>query len=381
MFAARMKAAPDSLVGRMTRDGRRTGALLLFCGNLVWLFWMVAAPWFVGTPSAAVVWTTYLSVGLFLFLYQRAWFDHRARMPWYTIAIALLGLAIIPVNSSWSYIIYAGSLLPFWARGWRLVGLMTLLLASFYGVAMASGFFSPLVTVSCIVTTVVVALFNAIYDFNSARDAQLRLTQDEVRRLAIAAERERIGRDLHDLLGHTLSLVVIKTSLARRLIDVDPKAATVELCEVERVARQSLAEVREAVTGMRTTALAGELASARLMLEAADIALLLDTTDATLAPASEAALAFGLREAVTNVQRHAAATRVEVALTQDGDATELTVRDNGRGGVAAHGNGLAGMRERLAKLGGSLVLESPPGCGTVLRMRVPHGTGANAGAT
>lgn len=366
------RTAPDSLVAHMTRDGRRTGALWLFGANLVWLFWVIAAPWFVGVPTALVVWATYLSIAIFLVLYQRAWFGSRAGLPYFVIAIAVLGLAIIPINSSWSYIIYAGSLLPFCARGWRLAARMTLLLASFYLVAIESGFYTPLLTVSCIVTTILVAFFNGMFEFNAARDATLRLTQDEVRRLAIAAERERIGRDLHDLLGHTLSLIVIKSSLARRLVESDARAALVEVTEIERVARQSLAEVREAVTGMRTTALAGELASARLMLEAADIDLRLTTVDVAVTPECEAALAYGLREAVTNVQRHADATQVDVDLRTAADALELTVRDNGRGGVSTPGNGLTGMRERLAKLGGSLHLESAPGGGTQLRMRVPR---------
>ena len=365
------RTEPDSLVALMTRDGRRVGALMIFGANLVWLFWMAGAPWFLGRSTPAVVWSTYLSIALFLVLYQRAWFGSRTRLPGYTLAIALLGYAIIPVNSSWSYIIYAGSLMPFFASGWRLAARLALLLGVFYLVAMASGFYSPLLTTGCIVTTLVVAVFNAIYHFNFERDAELRLSQEEVRRLAIATERERIGRDLHDLLGHTLSLVVIKTELARRLVESDPAAALVELGDVERVARQSLAEVREAVTGMRTTALAGELASARLLLEAADIAFDCVNADAALSVDGEAALAMGLREAVTNVQRHARATRVEVRLGSDAGMAELCVHDNGRGGIVVDGNGLRGMRERLTRLGGSLQLESSADRGTLLRMRVP----------
>ena len=126
---------------------------------------------------------------------------------------------------------------------------------------------------------------------------------------------------------------------------------------------------------MRAPALAAELASARLMLEAADISFQhtgLDTAPA-LAPEAEAALALGLREAVTNVQRHARARHVQVRLQADGDAAELEVQDDGRGTrEARRGNGLAGMEERLAALGGRLLLESLPGQGTRLRLRVPR---------
>src|SRR5690606_28083445 len=99
------------------------------------------------------------------------------------------------------------------------------------------------------------------------KDAALQLSHDEVRRLAATAERERIGRDLHDLLGHTLSLITLKLELSRKLIDRDTDAARREIGEAEKVARHALAEVRSAVTGFRAADLAAELASARLLLE------------------------------------------------------------------------------------------------------------------
>jgi two-component system sensor histidine kinase DesK len=361
----------DSLVAWLAHGSRRVSSVWYPIVNLVWLIWMAAAPWFFTPPDAYVFVMTYASIALFLVLYQRAWFGRRLHVPVYTLAIAVLGLAIIFVNSSWSYVIYAGSLIPFFKRGWRVVAWVAALLGAFYVVAEASGFFSPLVTLSCIVTTGVIALLNGGYRVNVERDAELRLTQDEVRRLAVAAERERIGRDLHDLLGHTMSLVAIKSELARRLVTRDPPAAERELVDIERVARQALAQVREAVTGIRATALAGEFASARLMLEAADVACEVEQREATLRPEVEAAFALGLREAVTNVHRHARATKVEIVLEARDHATELTVRDNGRGGVTTRGNGLSGMAERIVALGGELLLRSEPGRGTSVTMRVP----------
>ena len=372
-----LRAAPDSLVALTSLNGRRPGALWFPAVNLFWLAWMIGAPWIFGQGRPWVFVATYASVVVFLVLYQRAWFDSRRRLPAYTIAIAVLGLAIIPVNTSWSYIIYAGSLIPFCVRGWRAAGWLALLLGLFYAVAIASGY-TPVLTLGCILTTSVVALLNGVYRMNLERDVELRLSQEEVRRLAVTAERERIGRDLHDLLGHTLSLVAIKSELARRLVDRDPAAAERELGEIERVARQALSEVREAVTGIRTTALAGELASARLMLETADIAFVVDGVAVDLDNDAEAALAMGLREAVTNVQRHARATRVDVQLAALDGRAQLIVRDDGRGGAHARGNGLAGMAERLAALGGTLDVVSEAGRGTEVRMNVPRRAGAAA---
>ena len=162
---------------------------------------------------------------------------------------------------------------------------------------LASGYFSHGMALVATGMTATIAALNMLVRSNHERDAELRLTQDEVRRLATAAERERIARDLHDLLGHTWSLVAVKAELARKLIPRDADAAALQLADIEAVARQPLAQVREAVSGMRAPALAAELASARLMLEAADIRFEhtgLDTAPA-LAPEAEAALALGLR--------------------------------------------------------------------------------------
>ncbi len=216
------------------------------------------------------------------------------------------------------------------------------------------------------------------------RDAELRLSQDEIKRLASLAERERIGRDLHDVLGHTLSLVVLKTQLARRLMARDQAAAEAQLAELEGVARDALAQVREAVTGIRAAGLEAELAAARLALLESDIQL--DHRLPALAvPAEvEAAFSLALREAVTNVLRHAGARRVEVELVATGEPGRgewvLEVRDDGRGGALerAAGHGLRGMGERVAALGGRLEVDSPAGEGTRLRFSAPRGRAIEA---
>src|SRR5690606_25498793 len=128
--------------------------------------------------------------------------------------------------------------------------------------------------------------------------------------LAGLAERERSGRDLHDLLGHTLSLVALKSDLAARLVERDPAAARSEIDAVSRIARDALAQVRSAVSGIRSAGIAAELASAKLLLECDGVTLRHDWDEGGLAggglsPAIENALALVVREAATNVQRHA----------------------------------------------------------------------------
>jgi two-component system sensor histidine kinase DesK len=203
------------------------------------------------------------------------------------------------------------------------------------------------------------------------RDAELKLSHDEVRRLAAVAERERIGRDLHDLLGHTLSLITLKSELANRLFDRDLLAARREIAEVETVARDALAQVRRAVTGIRAAGFVAELASAKLLLESNGVHLTYALADVALPADVETVLAMTVREAITNIQRHARANCANVTLRIEKKRLQLCVEDDGRGGAIVPGNGLTGMRERLATIDAELRVESQHGHGTIVRVTLP----------
>jgi two-component system sensor histidine kinase DesK len=209
------------------------------------------------------------------------------------------------------------------------------------------------------------------------KDAILRVSQEEIRRLAAVAERERIGRDLHDLLGHTLSLIAIKSELAGKLLERNREGAAREIAEVMSVARDALKQVRMAVSGIRATALEGELASARVLLECSGVTVTCQQDTPGLSAEAESVLGMTVREATTNIHRHAGATRAEIRIAMDGDRahTLLTIGDNGRGGIAKRGNGLEGIRERVQAVGGTLDIDSPPGHGTELRVRLPVTSG------
>jgi two-component system, NarL family, sensor histidine kinase DesK len=359
--------APDSVVAQMGA-GTRAGQVMALL-NLFWLSWVVVAPWFLPLSTAAVVFT-YASIVVFLPTYQRVWFGPRREQPMLLLAIALLGLISLPINSCWSYVIYAGAMLPFAyslrAALWRLA----LLLLAFVVVAWFSPLFSGGMIAFAAAMCLIISLLNMQWRVNADRNAELRLSHDEVRRLAALAERERIGRDLHDLLGSTLSLIAIKSQLAGRLLSRDIDHARQEVADIEAVARKALGEVRSAVTGMHATALAAELASAKLMLEASGLSLHADLQTLPLAPEAETAMALGLREAITNAQRHAQASHVEVRLQAVDNHALLTVQDNGCGGTVKPGNGLTGMAERLRALGGSLHVQATSP-GTRLSLRVP----------
>jgi two-component system sensor histidine kinase DesK len=191
--------------------------------------------------------------------------------------------------------------------------------------------------------------------------AELREARAEVARLAVSEERLRFARDLHDLLGHSLSVIVLKSELARRLADADPQAAVREVREIEAVARQSLVEVREAVTGYRSRGLAEELDQARSALSAAGIDPVVRVSAGPLSAGLESVLGWAVREGVTNVVRHSGARRCEISVLRRGDDVVVEVRDDGRGPGASPraGSGLPGLSERMALAGGTL--EAGPG--------------------
>lgn len=181
---------------------------------------------------------------------------------------------------------------------------------------------------------------------------------------------EQVGEGIHDLLGHTLSVITLKSELASKLATRDAAKAEAEMRDVERISRDALAEVRSAVRGYRAEGLQAELAGAAMMLEAAHIDLEAATLSLTLDSAQERTLAFALREAVTNVVRHSGASRCAVRLFEAGGEVCLEVEDNGVSGNLPEGLGLRGMCERLELLGGRL--ERRTGEGTRLRIYLPH---------
>lgn len=190
------------------------------------------------------------------------------------------------------------------------------------------------------------------------RNHELAVARQQLADLAIVAERERMSRDVHDILGHSLTVITVKSELAGRLIEIDPARAAVEIAELETLARQALADVRSTVGGMRQVDIGSELASAQTALTAAGIDADLPG-DADVVPLRHREL-FGwvIREAVTNVVRHSRARQCKVTLT----ASSISVVDDGVGPAEnqSGGNGLRGLGERVAAAGGALTIARVP---------------------
>ncbi|MGI8690239.1 MAG: sensor histidine kinase [Thermomicrobiales bacterium] len=206
----------------------------------------------------------------------------------------------------------------------------------------------------------------------------LRAARVEIARLAVAEERLRFARDLHDLLGHSLSTIAIKTALAHRLLPGAPERAMRELADVQTVTQEALKEVRDAVTGYRQPTLVTELANAREILAAAGIACHCDDAIQTLPPAVESILAWTVREGVTNIVRHSHARNVTIRIQQEHGTVRADIRDDGEGesvGAPASpgtgGSGLRGLAERAAAIGGQIEVHPCPAGGFHLTVTLP----------
>jgi two-component system sensor histidine kinase DesK len=214
---------------------------------------------------------------------------------------------------------------------------------------------------------------------------ELRAARVQVPRLAVAEERLRFARDLHDLLGHSLSSITLKSELARRLLPTAPDKAAAEVRDIEGVARRALGEVREAVAAYRQPTLDEELASAREILEAADVACAIDRNVGVLPSDLDAVLAWAIREGTTNVIRHSRARHCEIRVAQVGEEVYAEISDDGLGstpeGKGAHGSGLSGLAERVDNFpGGKFAAKPLPGGGFRLRVSLPLQDGTDPSA-
>ena len=213
----------------------------------------------------------------------------------------------------------------------------------------------------------------------------LRAARAEIARLAVADERLRFARDLHDLLGHSLSTIAIKTALAHRLLPDAPERAMHELEDVQTVTQEALKEVRDAVTGYRQPTLAAELANAREILAAAGISCQCEDATGTLPPAVESVLAWTVREGVTNIVRHSRARHATIRIRHEHDAIRADVSDDGEGEGAetpalpgTGGSGLRGLAERAAAVGGQIEARPYPNGGFRLTVTLPLGNDTRA---
>jgi two-component system sensor histidine kinase DesK len=285
------------------------------------------------TSGRATAWSNWLLSGLMLGLFAAEL--PFARAPAFVLCLYLTMIAVARLGARAAPIVIAltvaAVVVPVAVGSWH----------DSLGSAISD--FTPIaIPVVAVVTFVVVRSLRGALELAEARAA--------LARLAAENERNRISRDLHDLLGHSLTTITLKAGLARRLSEHDPQRAAREIAEVENLSRQALTEVRAAVSSYREVTLASELARGRELLRASGVELDLPTSTDVVDPANRELFGWVIREGLTNVARHAHASRCTVRLS----ANEVEIRDDGVGGPSSFGNGLAGLRERVSVAGGTM---------------------------
>ena len=341
------------------RNGRRRWSLGALFAQ-VFLISVYIAIWNSGQPSAVIAGSLALLLAfslIYIFQVGRIMQDSIVRR---VLVIALLFLLTLPqfavlgpdAAALWIYVGVAGGLVfgstVAFSIGLALAGLM-LLIDALTG--------QPL-SWELALTLFALTAFMVSFAGNVRLNIKLRETQEQLAVAAVVAERERIGRDLHDILGHSLTAIAVKAGLARRLLERDPAAAGV-----------ALADVRATASGYRQVSLAGELAVAAAVLQASGIRAELPRAVDAVNPAAREAFGYVIREAVTNVVRHSGASSCTVTL----EPNSIEIVDDGRGPAAVEqcGNGLRGLADRLAVVGGTIEAGPLPDGGFHVRASVP----------
>jgi two-component system, NarL family, sensor histidine kinase DesK len=305
---------------------------------------------------------------VFLALYFRGYWARGRELLAIIAVIALMGIAYSPRNVGASVLISYAAAFAGVIRPRRQALLMLGLLSASVAVMGLVGVIQSPFWAFQIFLIVMIGASNMHFTRVREMTVELHRTREVNDNLARVAERERIARDLHDVLGHTLTLITLKSALAARLAEAQPLRAAEEMRDVERVSRDALQEIRAALAGARDVGLAREVDSAELMLNAAGVAVERSVAAVELSATEEATLALAVREAVTNIVRHAGATLCRISLSEREGARLLAIEDDGRGKRGPDGNGLAGMRERVGALGGQLIVDAATPAGTRVRI-------------
>lgn len=347
--------------------GRAPFFWLLSFGIFGWRYFYVP-------PSATEIVLSVLSIAIFLPIYIYSFWTNGWRVAVCIAITTMIGIAWAPYNfGGSSFVIFAATMSSrFREKRHAIMSLMAVLgFTAFmsYVLQLQTYFWIP-----AVIFSIPSAMSAIIGERLQRANAKLFRKQEEIEHLASVAERERIARDLHDLLGHTLSVITLKAELARKLHDRDGEACKREIADIEQTARQALAEVRQAVLGYRDKGLAHELRGAENALEAAGVKFEAEIQAESLPAAVENIVALALREAVTNIIRHSDAKLCRFQVVPKQNRLYVMIADDGSLSSESEdaikcGNGLQGMSERVRALNGDLQLDCKQGL--TIRFNVP----------
>ncbi|GAA1955559.1 sensor histidine kinase [Microbacterium deminutum] len=338
------------------------GAVSWYTGASIALLWLISLAQSVVEASTSA-WSAGLGIAFivvfaaaFLVSAPIAWTLPVAGRLWVCGTLFALTFLLFPwlgwgIAGAWTYVgVIIGMCVFPWRLTWPLIlglGLLALLMS-----AVTEGWSEGILWQPAIIVSI--SLMMAAFGRTTAAMNQLRATQAQLEELAVERERGRVARDIHDILGHSLTVITVKSELAGRLVDVDPERARTEIAEVETLARGALADVRATVAGVRGVTVSGELAAARSALSAAGISAELPSSTDAVPPDRRELAGWVVREGVTNVLRHSAASVCRITLGPDG----VEIADDGVGPTAsaASSTGLKGLRERVEAVGGRMTV-------------------------
>ncbi|HEY1462450.1 MAG TPA: sensor histidine kinase [Terriglobales bacterium] len=337
---------------------------------LIWLPWLIfyfAGPAFGHASSLQWVYTIISGI-VFICLFFAMFWDRPSRAWYYFFGILLLGIISAPINAgSATFLIYAASFAPFLTKT-EIGGIKLITVIIAIGALQAWVFHLGVeYMIYACAFPLIIGGGNVFFAQRNRANEKLRMANSEIEHLAKVAERERIARDLHDVLGHTLSIIILKSELAGKLIDRDPERAKAEIADVELTSRTALAEVRSTIRGYRANSLTGELKQAKAALETAGVLVQSEAAEIGLNATQESVLAMILREAVTNIVRHANAKNCRVRLAPLNGKCVLEIQDDGRGGIQVEGSGIRGIRERVESLGGTFERDTEQGTKLIIQ--------------
>ena len=336
-----------------------------------WLVYLTFffVPWMFRLPPTDEIIISLVGVGMFLFVYFTSYRVSGLRLKACVAAMVLLGIGLEPISiTSCVFLVYAGAstanIRPFSHAA--VTGVIIVLVIVIYSlITQAHPFFWAPAILFGTMTAVSVYFSRELVDSNT----RLVATQKRAKHLAAMAERERIARDLHDLLGHTLTVIAVKSDLAHKVIDEDPVRAKREIKEIHQTTREALSDIRSAISGIKNVSLASELANAKMALASADISADVDSLSQEFPEPIGAALAMLVKEGVTNIIRHAEAEHCEIRVSCEDETAKLVIKDNGVGFSREEGSGISGMRNRVAALKGRFEIQG--GEGTTISAYIP----------
>lgn len=328
------------------------------------LFYFI--PWIFLTPSAIDVAAAFIAMAIFIPIHFKTFNESCANRIRYILMIEAIAFALAPFHGMHGvYHIYAsvqaGYQRPERRGLWILAGLavayllLSLVMRDNLGEIVFVLFMGAITGISCMAGAEQIAKRKAL-ERSRVLDRQL----------AAIAERERIARDLHDLLGHALTMVALKAEVAHKLFSSDPDRARQEITEIRDASRSALKDVRAAVTGMNVTTIEAEIGHAQKALGAAGVDFEVVGTPPLVDAHQSKTLGLAIREAVTNIVRHSVADKATLRFSADEDGLSVTIKDNGHGGSFTPGSGLTGLRQRIERIGGRTEIDMSSGaCITV----------------